>query len=248
MAVAGPPSGGGSFRLNEILIPQGFHSEIRLALRHRGRLWGALVLFWEDRARLFDDSDTAAVCAVAEPLVDAMRAYPVRPLPAQGTAPGSGVVALAPDNQVVAVSGQAQAWLDDLIPGGEDQTNASDVMRVLFDAAHALRRGEPDPSTCVRTVRGHWLRVQATSLSIGEADVAVVLQPATVHQLLATIAAGHRLTPREAEILGLLGRGLASKAIARKLAISLLTVNGHLRSLYRKCGVSGREDLFGRLV
>ena len=31
------------------------------------------------------------------------------------------------------------------------------------------------------------------------------------------------------------------------LEISLLTVNGHLGSLYRKCGVSGREELFGRL-
>jgi len=52
-----------SFRLNEILLPQGFHSEIRLALRDQGGwLWGALVLFREDPNRLFDDYDAAAVC------------------------------------------------------------------------------------------------------------------------------------------------------------------------------------------
>ena len=41
--------------------------------------------------------------------------------------------------------------------------------------------------------------------------------------------------------------GLASKQIARELGISLLTVNDHLRSAYRRCRVSGREELVGRL-
>jgi len=55
------------------------------------------------------------------------------------------------------------------------------------------------------------------------------------------------LTARESEILALLVHGLATKQIARHLAISLLTVNGHLRSPYRKCQVSGRDEFFGRL-
>jgi hypothetical protein len=65
-ASAEHPQARNSFRPHEILLPQGFHSEIRLALRDHGRLWGALVLFREDPHRLFDDHDTAAVCAVAE--------------------------------------------------------------------------------------------------------------------------------------------------------------------------------------
>jgi len=163
--------------------------------------------------------------------------------------PGAGVVAFAPDNRLVAVSAEAQSWLDDLIPGGGDETYASDVTRVLFDAAHAVRRGDMRrASTCVRTVSGNWLRAEGAALSVGEADVAVILQPATVHQLLDTLAAHHQLTVRESEILGLLVHGLAGKQIARELGISLLTVNGHLQSVYRKCGVSGRDELFGRLT
>jgi hypothetical protein len=104
------------------------------------------------------------------------------------------------------------------VPGGDDQTYPSDVTRVLFDAAHAVRRGELSrASTCLRTVSGHWLRVEATALAVDDADVAVVLQPAAVHQLLGALAACNKLTAREYEVLGLLAHGLAGKQIARVL-------------------------------
>lgn len=238
-----------SFRLNEILLPQGFSSEIRLVLRDRGRMWGALVLFREDPRRPFDDHDTAAVAALREPLTQAVRSYQVRPLPRTGAVHGSGFVALAPDNRLVAVSPAAQAWLDDLVPGGDDHTTATDVTRVLFDAAHAVRRGDTAAaSTCVRTVSGSWLHVEGTATELGGADVVVLLQPAPAHPLLHTLATYYGLTAREVAVLELVARGLASKQVARALAISLQTVNGHLQSVYRKCGVTGREELLGRLV
>lgn len=237
-----------SFRLNEILLPQGFHSEVRVALRDQGRLWGALVLFREDPRRPFDDSDTDALCAFAGPLASALRAYPVRPLPRRSPAPGAGVVTLAPDNGVVAASAEAKQWLDDLVPGGDDQTHVGDVTRVLYDAAHAVRRGDTRrASTCLRTVGGHWLRVEGIAMSGAEADVAVVLHSATPRELLGPIAAYNGLTARESEVLNLLAQGLASKHIARELSLSLLTVNGHLRSLYRKCRATGREELLASL-
>jgi DNA-binding CsgD family transcriptional regulator len=238
-----------SFRLHEILLPQGFHSEIRLALRDRDRLWGALVLFREDPRRDFDDQDTAAVCAIGESLTNAVRAYPVRPIPRRGAPHGAGVVAIAPDDRILAVSEGADAWLADLVPGGDDETYLSDVTRVLFDAAHAVRRGDPDrAATCIRTTRGHWLRVEATAHLLGEADVAVIMQPATPHQLVGALAAGHRLTPREVDVLDQLLRGQSGKRAARQLELSLLTVNGHLQSIYRKCSVRGRDELLAQLA
>lgn len=48
------------------------------------------------------------------------------------------------------------------------------------------------------------------------------------------------LTPREAEVLGLLGGGLTASAIGRRLAISPATVDKHLQHIYRKLGVSDR--------
>ena len=238
-----------SFRLHEILLPQGFHSEIRLALRDRNRLWGALVLFREDSHRDFNDRDTEAVCAIGESLTRAVRSYPVRPIPRQGAPHSAGVVSIAPDDRIVAVSEGAHAWLADLVPGGDDETHLGDVTRVLFDAAHAVRCGEPARgSTCVRTVRGHWLRVEATAHPLDGSDVTVIMQPATSRQLVGAFGTYHRLTPRELDVLDKVIGGHSGKQIARQLGVSLLTVNGHLRSVYRKCGVRGRDELLGRLA
>jgi DNA-binding NarL/FixJ family response regulator len=63
-----------------------------------------------------------------------------------------------------------------------------------------------------------------------------------------TLAACNTLTPRQSDVLGPLAHGLAGKQIARRLAISPLTVDAHLRSLYGKCGVTSHEELFGRLI
>jgi HD-GYP domain-containing protein (c-di-GMP phosphodiesterase class II)/DNA-binding CsgD family transcriptional regulator len=48
------------------------------------------------------------------------------------------------------------------------------------------------------------------------------------------------LTEREAEVLGLIARGLQTKQVARNLDISAKTADHHLQSAYRKIGVSTR--------
>ncbi len=48
------------------------------------------------------------------------------------------------------------------------------------------------------------------------------------------------LTRREAEVLGLVARGLTNAAIAAELIISVRTVNNHLRRAYAKLGTSDR--------
>ncbi|MGB3632617.1 MAG: response regulator transcription factor [Rubrobacteraceae bacterium] len=50
------------------------------------------------------------------------------------------------------------------------------------------------------------------------------------------------LTPREGEVLELLGRGLSNKLIAGELHISEHTVKFHISSLYAKLGVSSRAE------
>jgi two-component system nitrate/nitrite response regulator NarL len=48
------------------------------------------------------------------------------------------------------------------------------------------------------------------------------------------------LTPRELEILVLVGRGLSNKAIARRLEISVHTVKFHMEALFAKLEVTSR--------
>jgi len=51
------------------------------------------------------------------------------------------------------------------------------------------------------------------------------------------------LSPREAEIVGLVMQGLSNKEIEARLFISLETVKKHLSSIYRKLGVKNRLQL-----
>ena len=53
------------------------------------------------------------------------------------------------------------------------------------------------------------------------------------------------LTTREREVLGLLGRGLSNKMIARDLRISEHTVKFHVSSIYAKLGAASRTEAVG---
>ncbi len=238
------PGADSSVRFNEIMRPQGFHSELRIVLRDCGRVWGALTLFREDRRKPFGAADVSTAAQACAPLARAVRYHPTRRFSAVPGPLPPGVILLENDNQFTA-SDEARAWLEDLVPGGLDETHIQDVTRVLFDAANVVRRGGQTPHTVVRTVSGRWLWVQGTSLNGGQ--VAVVLQAASVRQLLPTVARIHDLTRREAEVLEQLSSGLATKQIARELHLSPYTVNDHAKAIYRKCRVAGRDDLFGRL-
>jgi two-component system, NarL family, nitrate/nitrite response regulator NarL len=54
------------------------------------------------------------------------------------------------------------------------------------------------------------------------------------------------LTPREVEILGLVGDGASNKAVARRLGISAHTVKFHLEAVFRKLGVTTRAEAVAR--
>ncbi|MBS0641518.1 MAG: response regulator transcription factor [Acetobacteraceae bacterium] len=50
------------------------------------------------------------------------------------------------------------------------------------------------------------------------------------------------LTPREREILALVGQGMSNKAVARHLGISVHTVKFHLEALFAKLNASSRAE------
>lgn len=57
-----------------------------------------------------------------------------------------------------------------------------------------------------------------------------------------------RLSPREREILGYIGRGHSSVYIAKTLVISENTVYTHVRNIYRKTGADSREELLEMFI
>jgi DNA-binding NarL/FixJ family response regulator len=72
------------------------------------------------------------------------------------------------------------------------------------------------------------------------------LHPKVARELLTsreqTPSADVPLTPREAEVLGLVKAGLANKQIARRLEISERTVKAHLTSVFQRIGVADRTQ------
>ena len=50
------------------------------------------------------------------------------------------------------------------------------------------------------------------------------------------------LTPRECEIVALITRGLDNESISREASLSINSVKSHIRSAYRKMGVSSRSQ------
>jgi DNA-binding NarL/FixJ family response regulator len=68
----------------------------------------------------------------------------------------------------------------------------------------------------------------------------IVTAPLVATPLAATLE--HALTPREQQILGLVGGGMSNKTIARRLGISAHTVKYHLEAVFAKLGVRSRAE------
>jgi DNA-binding NarL/FixJ family response regulator len=68
-----------------------------------------------------------------------------------------------------------------------------------------------------------------------------LLHPKVASRLLEEMSADP-LTPREREVLGLIGRGMANKVIARELSLSEKTVKAHVSSILAKLGVTDRTQ------
>jgi two-component system, NarL family, response regulator LiaR len=81
-----------------------------------------------------------------------------------------------------------------------------------------------------------------------------LLHPAVTARVLDGLAGERRapapelLTRREREVLGLVARGLANKAIARELGVSEKTVKTHVGSILRKLGLRNRAEAAAHAV
>jgi NarL family two-component system response regulator LiaR len=68
-----------------------------------------------------------------------------------------------------------------------------------------------------------------------------LLHPRVASRLLEELVTDP-LTPREREVLGLIGRGMANKVIARELSLSEKTVKAHVSSILSKLGLTDRTQ------
>ncbi len=107
-------------------------------------------------------------------------------------------------------------------------------------AAAALRAGAR--AVLPRDAAPAQIRAAVRAAAAGLVVLPATLARSTLNDQPDTTALDGGLTPREREILALLGEGLVNKEIAVRLSISEHTVKTHLAAIYEKLEASNRAE------
>jgi HD-GYP domain-containing protein (c-di-GMP phosphodiesterase class II) len=106
------------------------------------------------------------------------------------------------------------------------------------DACHALTEPRPHRDALAPERAAEMLASEANAGRLDPDAVAAVVEAAG--QRVPRLERPAGLTDREAEVVGLLARGLQTKQVARALGISVKTADHHIQNAYEKIGVSTR--------
>jgi HD-GYP domain-containing protein (c-di-GMP phosphodiesterase class II) len=106
------------------------------------------------------------------------------------------------------------------------------------DAYHAMTQPRPHRPALAPEQAGAELGADASAGRLDAEAVSAVLEAAG--QQVPRLERPAGLTEREAQVVGMLARGLQTKQVAHALGISAKTADHHVQSAYRKIGVSTR--------
>ncbi|MEV0400874.1 helix-turn-helix transcriptional regulator [Actinoallomurus sp. NPDC050550] len=250
LAVPAGVIGAGDRRVRRLFDAHGVGCELRMLLRDARGTWGTLGLLRTEGGRPFDGDDIAraarsvpALAKVVRGYVTAGRLTPVIP------APPPGVVILGPDHTIRSATAQARA-LQGRMDG--DHTSPDWVFRSFLSglSMRARRAGaEPVVAFGPAASYGRWMVCEAQPLD-GDAtgDVAVIIQSADGERLLPHFCDWYGITPRERQVITHLRDASAAKHIARRLGVSVYTVNDHLKAVYRKTGAGSHDELLAAIT
>ncbi|MEI8412218.1 MULTISPECIES: LuxR C-terminal-related transcriptional regulator [unclassified Kribbella] len=235
-----------SARYVEVMRPIGLGDELRAALVSNDRCWGVICLHREDAATGFSDEELQLVRRLGPHLAEGLRRGLLGGSVRDGDV-GPGVVVLNSKHAVVSVSAEAEHWMAELDP--ERRTELPVAVRAAAVQQRRVHEPPGAPVLKVRTTNGRWLALHATLLkSIGEEQIAVVIEPATAAQLGSFLLDLHGLTPAQQRVTELLLKGYSTRQIVDRLCLSPHTVQEHVRAAFDKVGVGSRRELVTALL
>ncbi|GAA4628414.1 hypothetical protein GCM10023196_044660 [Actinoallomurus vinaceus] len=245
--VVGPGDG----RTRRLFDAHGVGCELRLLLRDSWGTWGILGLLRAEGGRPFDGRDIARAAQAAPALAKVVRGYVTAgPLTPAGPAPPPGVVILGPDHAIRSATPQAHA-LRDRLDGDHTSPDWAFLSFLSGLSMRAHRAGSTQPVLAFGPAAsyGRWMVCEAQPLD-GDStgDVAVIIQSADGERLLPHFCDWYGITPRERQVVTHLRDALAAKRIARRLEMSVHTVNDHLKAVYRKTGAGSRDELLAAIA
>ena len=242
-----------SARWREYGTVTGFRSEVRTTFMIAGLTWGVAQFDRLGDAPRFSDDEKAWLERVA-PLVaiGLRRALLTAPSTAHA-ARGPGLILLDGAGEVMSVTPEAAAWLDEVDATMALQTDLDVAMPLEVQAFAAKARAaardddaRPLPRARLRTRSGVWLVVHGSLLQ-GRDQLALIIEPAKAGDVAPLIVEAYGLTRREVEVTRLIARGLGTSQIAAKLFLSPHTVRDHVKAVLEKVGVSSRGELVAKV-
>jgi len=213
--------------------------------------WGFLDL-WRDGARPYAAADAEFLASLAAPLAAALRQCQARTFAEPATAhprdAGPVVLVLDEDLRIISRTAASRDWLNVLLPPEPDEQAIPASVYNVAAQFLAAEEGIDDHPAYARThlAGGFWLTLRAARLS-GTA-VVVTIEEASADDRLDLFSRAFGLTGRERELLGLLATGSDTRAIARQMALSELTVQDHLKSIFAKTGARDRITVLSRAL
>jgi DNA-binding CsgD family transcriptional regulator len=247
---------GRSPRYQEILAPLALGDELRAALVVDAACWGFLCLHREQASTHFTPTEASFLARLTPHIAEGLRSALLLGRTAVAQAPdGPGLLILSEGCARVASTAAADRWLAEVAQS--DWPHTQELPRAVYAVAarlQELERGEHPapgllPRVRLRTASGRWLVLHASRLvsSVGEPQIAVILEEARPAEIAPLIVQAYDLSPREGEIAQLVLRGLSTAAMAEALYISPTTVQDHLKAIFDKVGVRSRRELVGQI-
>lgn len=228
-------------RFGRLLAPLGLRDDVRVALMRDGFCWASLYAY--RRGADFTPDEVATLGALSGDLADGVRLSLLRAdagAGAQDDLGAPGLVLVAPDGSLSAVSEVAQEWLRRLGPDGR-------LPSALAALTACLRSSAPGPRNLrLQTVDGRWVVLHASHLD--GAGAAVIIEAARPIEVAEVLCAAYGLSGRERDVVGPVLRGESNRSVAKELGISEHTVKEHLKSVFAKVNVLSRGELAGRLL
>jgi DNA-binding CsgD family transcriptional regulator len=249
-------------RYRDILAPLGLGDELRAALITGGTCWGFVCLHRDQSGLPFTTAEAAFLSRLTPHIAEGLRKALLlgSSCTAGATIPDEpGLLVLAEDLSVVAVTPAAERWLAEVTeaawPRGQALPYAvSAVAARLKTLERAPERDDGTPSELMpkvrlRTASGHWLVLHASWLAGSGAarQIAVILEVARPVEIVPLIVQAYDLSRREGEIMQGVLRGLSTSELADTFHITSNTVQDHLKAIFEKAGVRSRRELVGQL-
>ena len=247
-----------SARYREILAPMDLGDELRAALVAGSKCWGFMCLHRERSGPNFTAGEATFLEKLTPHLAEGLRtALLIRKVQVSSpSTPGPGLLLLADDLSLAGITPAAEAWLGELAES--DWPSSSELpgsVRAVAARLLALERDADQtlhdllPRTRLRTASGRWLVLHAARLRTLDAkgQIAVIFEEAQPTEIAPLIVDAYGLTNREAEITGLILRGLSTADVSETLHITTNTVQDHFKAIFDKVGVRSRRELVGQV-